>query len=268
VPRLSRRRVAWAAASLALAGLTLAGCSAIPGVTAPSPRTVSAAPTSTAPLEPVLSGVIATGTLSSPDGRTTGDLVLTATGDTVLAELRDFHTPAAGQIELHLSPHPADTRCAADSWSFVMNQTSDGSDTWALPISVPGGPFEVDPTYLRTVVVRADADAGKPNPDGCVYPPLATAQLDWKLAPTHTGLVVTDHGSRDQASGAVTTADGHPSTYTVAPGDTLEAIERRFRITADDLHYLNPFTGALTTPTLRYGTVLNLSRANRGAPPS
>jgi LysM repeat protein len=70
------------------------------------------------------------------------------------------------------------------------------------------------------------------------------------------------------ASGAVTTADGRPSTYTVASGDTLEAIERRFGITADDLHYLNPFNGAVTTETLKYGTVFNLSRANRGAPPS
>jgi hypothetical protein len=214
----------------------------------------------------VLNGVIATGTLSSMDGRTTGDVVLTATGNVVTASLQAFHTPATGQIDLQLSPHPVKAACAADSWSFVMNQAG-APDRWMLPISADG-PFAVDPTYLRTVIVRADADAGKPNSDGCAYPPLAEAELSWKLAPSHSGLVVSDHGTRDHARGVVTMADGRPSTYTVAPGDTLEAIVSRFGITADDLHYLNPFDGGVTTETLRYGTVYNLSPANRGAPPT
>ncbi len=126
----------------------------------------------------------------------------------------------------------------------------------------------MDPTYLRTVIVRADADVGKPNVDGCVYPALAAARLSWNLAPSHTGLVVSDHGARDHATGAVTMADERPSTYTVAPGDTLEAVESRFGITADDFHYLNPFDGAVATETLRNGAVFNLTPAHRGAPPS
>ncbi|QNE37334.1 LysM peptidoglycan-binding domain-containing protein [Leifsonia shinshuensis] len=149
-----------------------------------------------------------------------------------------------------------------------MNPSTGTSDLWTLPTSIPGGPFEVDPTYLRTVIVRADADAGKSNPDGCVYPALAAAQLSWKLAPTHTGLAVSDHGTREHATGMTTMADGRPSTYTVARDDTLEAIESRFGITADDLDYLNPYNSAITTPTLKYGTVYNLSPADRGAPPS
>lgn len=265
---MSGRRVALAGAILALVGLAVVGCSAAGTPHSPSPRQPAPSPTDSAPTEPVLSGVIATGTLTALDGHTTGDVVLTATGNTVTAALHGFRTPATGQIEVQLSPHPVNATCAADSWSFVMNQAAGASDSWTLPISVSGGPFEVDPTYLRTVIVRADADAGKPNPEGCVYPALAAAELDWKLAPSHTGLVVSDHGARDHAAGVVTMANGRPSTYTVAPDDTLEAIESRFGITADDLHYLNPFTGAVTTATLRYGTIYNLSPANRGAPPS
>lgn len=215
-----------------------------------------------------MNGVIATGTFTSADGRTTGEVVLTAAGNTVTAALQSFTTPAVGRLELQLSPHPVDATCAADSWSFVMNQDEGTPNTWTLPIAIPGGgPFDVDPTYLRTVIVRADADAGKPNVDGCVYPALAAARLDWNLAPSHTGLVVSDHGARDHATGAVTMADGRPSTYTVAPGDTLEAIESRFGITGDDFRYLNPFDSAVTTETLRYGTVVNLTPAHRGAPP-
>lgn len=221
-----------------------------------------------APTEPVLAGVIATGSLTSSDGQTTGDVVLTATGNTVTAELNAFRTSVSGQLDLQLSPYPVNAKCAADSWSFVMDQETGTSDKWILPISMPGGPFDVDPTYLRTVVVRADADAGKPNPDGCAYPALAAAQLNWNLEPSHADLVISDHGVRDHAAGLVTMANGRPSTYTVAPGDTLEAIESRFAITADDLHYLNPYYSALTTPVLKYGTTFNLSRANRGAPPN
>lgn len=263
------RRVALAGATLAVVGSVIAGCSAVGAANPPSPlpQTTSptVSPTASAPPEPVLNGVIATGTLTSLDGHTTGDVVLTAAGNVVTAALQAFHTPATGQIDLQLSPRPLNATCAADSWSFVMNQAG-APDSWMLPI-FGDGPFAVDPTYLRTVIVRADADAGKPNPDGCAYPPLAATQLSWKLAPSHTGLVVADHGARDHARGAATMADGRPSTYTVAAGDTLEAIESRFGITADDLHYLNPFDGVITTATLRYGTVYNLSPANRGAPP-
>lgn len=265
------RRVAVAGATLALVVSAIAGCSAAGTPRPASPHrpaaSRTAAPTASASSEPVLSGVIATGTLTSFDGRTTGDVTLTATGNTVIAALDTFHTPATGQIELQLSPHPVGATCAADSWSFVMNQSTGASDEWTLPISTPGGPFDVDPTYLRTVIVRADGDAGKPNPDGCVYPALAAAQLSWKLAPTHTGLAVSDHGTREHATGSMTLANGRPSTYTVAPDDTLEAIESRFGITADDFDYLNPYNSAITTPTLKYGTVYNLSPANRGAPP-
>jgi len=262
------RRVALAGATLALVGLAIVSCSAVGTPNSPSPRQPAPAPTASAPTEPVLNGVIATGTLTSLDGHTTGDVILTATGDTVTAAVHGFHTSATGQIDLQLSPHPVNAACAADSWSFVMNQAAGASDSWTLPISVYGGPFEVDPTYLRTVIVRADADAGKPNPEDCVYPALAAAELNWKLAPSHTGPVVSDHGTRDHAGGVVTMANGRPSTYTVAPDDTLEAIESRFGITADDFHYLNPFNGAITSETLRYGTIYNLSTANRGAPPS
>jgi hypothetical protein len=260
------RRVALAGAALAFVGLTIVGCSAVVSPKPPSPRaTATSIPASTPP-EHVLDGVIATGTLASLDSRTTGEVVLTATGNTVIAALQGFQTPAAGQIDLQLSPFPLNTKCAADRLSFVMNQAS-AADTWTLPMTIPGGPFDEDPTYLRTVIVRADSAAGKPNSDGCVYPPLAAAELNWKLAPTHIDLAVSDHGVRDHATGTVTMANGRPSTYTVAPEDTLEAIEGRFGITADGFRYLNPYNEAITTPTLKYGTVYNLSPSNRGAPP-
>lgn len=216
----------------------------------------------------MLDGVIATGTLPSATGEATGRITLTATGNRVRATLTDFHSSATGQLDLQLSPNPVTAKCAADSWSFVMNAVEGEQDAWSLPIGVAGGPFEVDPTYLHTAVLRVDADAGKPNDDGCVYPVLAAATLNWSIPPTHAELTVSDHGRRAHAEGAVTTTGGHPSTYTVAPGDTVEAILARFALTREQFGYLNPYDGAVETPDLRYGTVYNLSPADRGAAPS
>lgn len=254
------RRVAAVGAALTLLAVAATGCTSV------GDAHRLAAGASSTPREPVLDGVVATGTLASADGRTAGQVILTAASGTVTATLKDFHTAATGQLELQLSPHPLNAQCPADSWSFVMNGVDGETDTWSLPISVPGGPFGVDPSYLRSVVLRADAEVGKPNADGCLYPELAIAPLTWKTSPSHIGLVVTDQGTRPHATGTVTMANGHPSTYTVAPNDTIEAIRSRFGITAEDFLYLNPFNGTIEDSELKYDTVYNLSPADRGAP--
>lgn len=272
---MGAHRVAAVGFALTLLALAATGCTSVggsdrhplaAGVSSTGTDVRSTPPAPSTPPEPVLDGVVATGTLASADGRTAGQVVLTAAGNTVTATLKGFFTAATSQLELDLSPHPQDAQCPADRWAFQMNEVDGETHSWSLPIAVAGGPFQVDPTYLRTVVLRADADAGKPNADGCVYPALALATLTWKIAPSHTGLVVTDHGPRPQATGTVTVADGQPSTYTVAPNDTIEAIRARFGITADDFYYLNPFNGMTDDSELRYGTVYNLSPTNRGAP--
>jgi hypothetical protein len=257
--------------------LALTGCS----VTAATPiaRHIasSSAPTHTAsksrsePVadpEPTLSGIVATGTLSSTDGATSGTVVLTAEGGDVTATIDDFTTAATGQLDLELSPHPATAACPADSWSFVMNAVDAEPHTWDLPTNIEGGPFQVDPSYLRSAVLRVDAAQPAAGSNGCAAPVLAVASLTWKTAPTHQGLAAVDHGSRQHATGTAASANGTLSTYTVAPNDTIEAICARFGLTEDDFAYLNPFDADDSDTTLRYGTVFNLDAANRGAPPA
>jgi hypothetical protein len=217
----------------------------------------------------VLAGVIATGAITADDGSPAGRLVLTAADNTVTATIEDFRTTATGQLDLQLTPQPVGAKCPADSWSFVMNQVDDEPHTWSLPIHVAGGPFEVDPRYLRSAVLRVDADGGQPGADGCAEAVLAVAPLTWNTASTHVGLVVTDHGARPHATGIVgREGAGTLSTYTVAPNDTVEAILARFHLTADDFNYLNPWDVGVEDSALRYGTVFNLLPANRGAPPN
>jgi len=271
---MERRRIARAGIVISVAALALSGCAFIGSMHADSREAApaakagghasSAAPN---PQVPTLNGVIATGPLVSTDGRTNGTVVLTAANGVVTASIDGFATASTGQLDLHLSPYAPGVTCPADSWSFVMNGVTGSAATWSLPIDVNDGAFDVDPTYLRTAVLRADADAGKPNTDDCVYPVLAVAKLDWRTAPTHTGFAVTDHGRRSGANGSVTEAQGQLSTYTVAPDDHMRAICDRFGLTAADLLYLNPFTGATADSELTYGTVFNLLPANRGAPP-
>jgi hypothetical protein len=272
---MGSRRIARVGPAIALLALGIAGCTPVDGAhshmlasNATSPHATDAPvaqPSASTPPAPALDGVIASGILASADGRTKGQVVLTATGNTVTATVENFVTAATGQLDLHLTPHPESAKCPADNWSFVMNGVDGKTDTWSLPISVHGGPFEIDPTFLHTVVLRVDADGGTPNADGCVYPVLAVAPLTWSTTP-HARVVVTDHGARPHASGSVTTENGKPSMYTVAPNDTIETIRARFGVTADDFSYLNPFTGMIDNSELRYGSVYNLSPALRGAP--
>jgi len=279
--RVTAVGIASAAIVFLATGCAVAGAS--PGAEQPAPSAThvqtrtQATPTPTptptptadaAEASPALSGVIATGTLASSDGSTSGTIVLTAADGVVTATIDDFHSTATGQLDLDLTPYATTATCPSDSWRFVMNGVNAEPHTWSLPISIEGGPFEVDPSYLRSAVVHVDSATGTAGPDGCITPVLAAAPLTWDVPDTHAGLVVADHGTRADATGTTTSTDGVPSTYTVAPGDTFPAIRQRFALTKDDFEYLNPFTADASDGALRYGTVYNLSAADRGAPPA
>ncbi|GAA1493221.1 hypothetical protein GCM10009627_15670 [Curtobacterium herbarum] len=206
--------------------------------------------------------------MASPDGSTSGTIVLTAADGVVTATIDDFRSTATGQLDLDLTPYATTATCPSDSWRFVMNGVDAEPHTWSLPISIEGGPFEVDPSYLRSAVVHVDAATGTAGPDGCVTPVLAAAPLTWDVPDTRADLVVVDHGTRAGATGTTTSTNGALSTYTVTPGDTFPAIRQRFALTVDDVEYLNPFRADASDAALRSGTVYNLSAANRGVPPA
>lgn len=73
--------------------------------------------------------------------------------------------------------------------------------------------------------------------------------------------VVRDRGSREGASGTVTTAsDGTPASYLVAAGDISERIADRFCVSADYLDALNSVRrDGVTIDSLYGGDTLNLS---------
>ena len=271
--------------------LILSGCTPLPESKAAGPATPHAATThapapseaarkpasSAAPADvtvaPLPQGIIGTGTLVLSDGEADGTVTFTSEGGWATARLNGFTTVKTGQLDLSLSPYPARVPCDADRYNFVMNPLDAETKTWSLPM-MDGTPFGTDPTYIKSVALRADTDAGKPNPAHCVYPVLATATIKWSIVPTRIRFTVADHGPRAGATGVVTVARDAPSTYTVAQGDTVAAIAARLGISAAALYFLNPYAGALdpdqagAAANLTYGTVLNLALANRGAPPS
>ena len=208
--RITAVGIASAAIVFLATGCAVAGAS--PGAEQPAPSathvqtrtqaTPTPTPTSTptadaAEASPALSGVIATGTLASSDGSTSGTIVLTAADGVVTATIDDFHSTATGQLDLDLTPYATTATCPSDSWRFVMNGVDAEPHTWSLPISIEGGPFEVDPSYLRSAVVHVDSATGTAGPDGCITPVLAAAPLTWDVPDTRAGLVVADGASGD-----------------------------------------------------------------------
>lgn len=177
-------RVACSSGIAAIVALVLVGCTAhgIPSASTTTSEYRSTPTTAPASAGPALHGVIATGTLSSPDGATSGAVILTAAHGTVTATLKNFKTAASGQIDLVLTTAATTAPCPDDDYGVVMNSVNGQTDVWSLPIELSGSPFESNPTDLRTLVLRSDA-ATTPNPNNCIYPPLAVAALRWDIAP-------------------------------------------------------------------------------------
>jgi hypothetical protein len=254
------------ASSASQSRAAVTGSPAAPSVAAATPTATATPNPSWAPTQLPLSGVVATATLTSSDGRTTGQVALITTGSTLTATLSNLHTGAAGRLDATLSTATPAMTCPADRPSLPMSGIDGDPDAWTLRI-VNDQPLTLDPTFLRTIVLVPDSAIGKPSADGCRTPTLAIGKLTWKV-PASPAFPVTDQGARPHAIGKVSVVGGKPSTYTVAPNDDLEAIRARFGLSMEQFDYLNPFDTSTNDGNLTYGTVFNLSAKERGLPTS
>lgn len=259
-----------AAALLISAATVLAGCASM---STPDSSTIGARPSPASterasisePTHTPFLGVMATGRLESADGTTVGTVTITAESKKTVVTLSGYRPASTSSLQFFISPYSAINPCPADRFSLDSGALSDRStQKWVTPDGIPGNFYDNDPTFLKTAVI-GESEGSVPDSHGCVVSPEAVAQLTWMMPATHESLDAEDSGPRPDAMGSSFMEDEKLVTYTVASGDTVSEIAARFGITVGDLYYLNPYDAS---PDIEAGEVLNLSRADRGIPPS
>jgi hypothetical protein len=241
---------------MALLGLT--GCAEAthsPEVSPTSHHSAESTPTPThTAIGPI--SIVATGELSSIDGKTAGKVTVEIAGENVLLSVNGFRTTNTGPLQLDLSPWDVSTKCLADSQNQVVAKTG-GTSLRDLTVGLARN----NPSYFRALVLTRPEDATASSSNECRMKTLAIAPLSWKFPDPRPDLKPNDSGAGPGALGAVSLESGLPGSYVVVQDDTLSAIAARFGITVDDLTYLNP----LDTKPLWPGQQLNLSKDRRGA---
>ena len=264
-----RRHPKMLGATLVIAVLALTGCSpaATSLPTTALPSLVDSTTTVTVEVSPltVKTGtVVATGALTSADGLTTGSVsVIAASVGRFDLKIDGFTSPRAGEAVLNFSAQPFDEQRYCDN-GFVIYQL--GVVTLApsmlADMSFDGTLSRGNPDFIDTVLLTSNDPAAERT--GCFYPVIATAELEWTMPDLRPDIAVVDSGVAGGAGGTATTVDGEITAYTVAPGDVLAEIAKRFGITITDLFYLNPGRAPNPQdPTAYTGEVLNLDKSAR-----
>jgi hypothetical protein len=210
-------------------------------------------------LEP--GAVLATGELTSADGKTSGHMVVTARDDGNFdVTMSDLRTSITGYLELGLSAVPLTSKVACRASTFYISFGSvPTSLTQTFLLTGVDNLIRGDPSFLHSVLlVQVAPDPANPN---CAESAAAAGTLTWTMPDMRPGLRPVDSGSQKAATGAVTTVDGAPASYAVAPYDVMASIAERFGITVDDLFYLNPTL--LPGQKAVAGETLNLSKKLR-----
>ena len=264
-----RRHPKMSGATLCTVAIVLTGCS--PSITnlptASLPSRVDSATTVTvekAPLTVETGTVVATGALTSVDGLTTGAVaVVAASAGRFDLKIDGFASPYKGDAVLNFSALPFDEKQYCDN-GFVIYQV--GVVTLAPSVladmSFDGTLSRGNPDFVDTVLLTSNDPAA--DRTGCFYPVIATAPLEWTMPDLRPDIVVTDSGSAGGAGGTASTVDGETTAYTVAPGDVLAEIAKRFGISETDLFYLNPGRAPNPHDPMAYtGEVLNLDKSAR-----
>lgn len=221
--------------------------------TSPSPTTT----TSIASRSELPQGLLGTGELLSPDGRTSGRVEISLEGGDLWFRVLDLVTPYETVILSGSMRARGDDWCV-DSGGYAFS----GSVATSSPIaaSVPASIVtHGDPTSFDEVDLYVSEGSG--NGSDCIYQSVARAPIKWTVAPLRTHLAsVTDSGDRDGARGAVEHVEGGQEVYVVAPDDRLDDVAERFGVTRDDLFYLNESRMPNPEdPVLYVGERLNLS---------
>lgn len=264
-----RRHPKMSGATLCVVAIALTGCSPsnanLP--TASLPSRVDSATTVTVertPLTVQTGTVVATGALSSVDGLTTGAVsVVAASAGRFDLKIDGFASPYAGEAVLNFSALPFDEERYCDN-GFVIYQVGVVrlAPSVLVDMSFDGTLSRGNPDFVDTVLLTSNDPAAERT--GCYYPVIATAPLEWSMPDLRPDIVVTDSGTAGGAGGTASTVDGEPTAYTVAPGDVLAEIAKRFGITETDLFYLNPGRAPAPHDPMAYtGEVLNLDKSAR-----
>jgi hypothetical protein len=187
----------------------------------------------------------------------TGTVNLSSDGTYVFGELHNFHSSALPQATFVLSPWDPTSACPADENAPSSKPLSELTQPDKFTLA-----READPGYFTSVILAipaAESTSGRQAK--CSRTPIAIAPIHWTFPSTRPYLHADDHGPRNGAKGASQEQGGQPISYKVVEGDDYTSIARRFGITVDDVHYLNP----LDTLPLWPGQALNLSPKLRGA---
>lgn len=247
-----------------LAVTLLAGCAAAPAVTR-----ATVAPVDTVEhnaLEPVVleaGTVVATGSLTSVDGLTTGDVAVTAVGSGEFGlVISNYSSPVHADTiaDLSAKPFTEEAYCANGFMTLSLGNLTLGptitSDINFTEITLG------NPDFLDTLVLTLN-DGNAPR-TGCFYPVVASAPLTWTMPDLRPDIRVFDNGSTGGATGDVTTERGIPVSYRVASGDVMAEIAARFGISVADVFYLNPAREPASQDPVAYTSeVLNLDKAGR-----
>lgn len=252
-----------------LVALSLSACSpsTASGPTANLPSRIDSNTTATierSPLAVDAGTVVATGALTSTDGLTTGavSVVAASTGRFDL-RIDGLDSPLSGEAVLNFSALPFDEQRYCDD-GFVIYQlglVALGPSVLA-DMSFDGTLSRGNPNFIDTVLLTSNDPAAART--GCFYPVIASAPLVWTMPDLRPDIAVADTGFAGGAEGFVAVVDGEPVSYTVADGDVMAEIAKRFGITVADLFYLNPSRSPSPEDPMAYtDEVLNLDKSAR-----
>ena len=245
--------------------LALSGCTGLfapgskPAASTPSsPATAhgSASAVDSAPPELQRGDTVATGTLRSLVGDTTGSVRVEYMQPAEYKLVWEDFRSDRSDLSVGLVNEVPTSKCAAGTGIVVGQGLNNEPDQISLVGVLPS--LMSDPSWLDAVQLTTR------KLDQCGLTIVASATLTWTMPDQRPKLGdLTDHGATESAAGTTTFKSGIAVSYLVEYGDSMPGIAERFGTTVDDLEYLNPSRGADPTHYVDGGQRLNLSKAVR-----
>jgi len=206
---------------------------------------------------------VATGTLQSADGRSSGQVTVVSAddGDFDLV-IDDFVSPISA-ISVNFATEPF-TEARYCEVTQVIYGFGDVQPAPRITMSMDfGGSVPLDdPSFFDTLLlVVNESDAPR---TGCFYPVFASADLVWTMPDLRPDIQPIDSGPTGGAMGTVETDGDRLLRYTVAPGDVMAEVAARFGITVADIFWLSPTRRPNSEDPVAYAfEVFNLDKAAR-----
>jgi hypothetical protein len=206
--------------------------------------------------------IVASGNVASPKGSIHFHYSMIANGNnTFSAQYSGFTSTVPVPISvtlLDLPPRVGDGL----TYHGVGDHQLGGATTTAAPASSALLNSVGPPSYLGTLVTYSSATSSNGIPvELGPNKVLAVSAVHWAIPLRQTNVHPADGGTRAYASGTVTakTTSGAPKHYLVAPGDVTAVVAQRFRISVQDLIWLNSNLEVFGDQQYLYeGTTLNL----------